>query len=303
MTNQTSMDTAKSTAYVEDYLDCIESLPNDLQRNVSQMREVDSLYQSVLKEIQQHYKTLGDKDLDGNSRRRCLVQMQCALVRSQELGDEKLHLASQIVELTENRLRQMETNSESLIIRERVEQRTQETSKVNIKSSYTKPGYVKPGYNKPGYNKQGYNKPGYGKPGYGKPGYGKVAAYNKVAKKVVENNQEKAMKRPRRQRNHDNGKEKEIEVPTNEVAKPAKKKKRSKVNKAERVASPVEPPIDPNEPTYCLCNQVSYGEMVGCDNKDCPFEWFHFGCVGLTLKPKGRWYCPRCRPAQEAKKK
>lgn len=22
---------------------------------------------------------------------------------------------------------------------------------------------------------------------------------------------------------------------------------------------------DPNEPRYCYCNQVSYGEMVGCD--------------------------------------
>lgn len=26
--------------------------------------------------------------------------------------------------------------------------------------------------------------------------------------------------------------------------------------------------IDPNEPTYCLCHQVSYGEMIGCDNPD-----------------------------------
>lgn len=25
-------------------------------------------------------------------------------------------------------------------------------------------------------------------------------------------------------------------------------------------------PVDPNEPTYCFCNQVSYGEMVACDN-------------------------------------
>lgn len=25
-------------------------------------------------------------------------------------------------------------------------------------------------------------------------------------------------------------------------------------------------PVDPNEPTYCLCNQVSYGEMVACEN-------------------------------------
>ncbi|XP_060844934.1 inhibitor of growth protein 4-like isoform X3 [Rhopalosiphum padi] len=29
-------------------------------------------------------------------------------------------------------------------------------------------------------------------------------------------------------------------------------------------------PVDPNEPTYCLCKQVPYGEMIGCDNPDCP---------------------------------
>jgi len=27
-------------------------------------------------------------------------------------------------------------------------------------------------------------------------------------------------------------------------------------------------PVDPNEPTYCLCAQVSYGKMIGCDNPD-----------------------------------
>ncbi|VDK33702.1 unnamed protein product [Taenia asiatica] len=53
-------------------------------------------------------------------------------------------------------------------------------------------------------------------------------------------------------------------------------------------------PIDPNEPTYCVCQQVSYGEMVACDNRDCPIEWFHFGCVGLTAKPRGQWFCPQC---------
>lgn len=33
-------------------------------------------------------------------------------------------------------------------------------------------------------------------------------------------------------------------------------------------------PVDPNEPTYCLCHQVSYGEMIGCDNSDCPIGKF-----------------------------
>lgn len=28
---------------------------------------------------------------------------------------------------------------------------------------------------------------------------------------------------------------------------------------------------DPNEPRYCLCNQVSYGDMVACDNEDVSF--------------------------------
>jgi len=51
---------------------------------------------------------------------------------------------------------------------------------------------------------------------------------------------------------------------------------------------------DPDEPTYCICNQVSYGEMIACDNVDCDIEWFHYNCVGLTAAPKGKWYCPNC---------
>ena len=31
-------------------------------------------------------------------------------------------------------------------------------------------------------------------------------------------------------------------------------------------------PVDPNEPTYCICQQVSYGEMIGCDNPDVSFH-------------------------------
>ncbi|KAF2964911.1 hypothetical protein GQX73_g8663 [Xylaria multiplex] len=45
---------------------------------------------------------------------------------------------------------------------------------------------------------------------------------------------------------------------------------------------------------YCLCQAVSYGDMVACDNPSCPFEWFHWSCVGLKSEPEGRWYCPSC---------
>ncbi|KAJ0784342.1 putative chromatin regulator PHD family [Helianthus annuus] len=35
-------------------------------------------------------------------------------------------------------------------------------------------------------------------------------------------------------------------------------------------ATPLEmdQPIDPNEPTYCVCHQVSYGDMIACDNEN-----------------------------------
>lgn len=45
---------------------------------------------------------------------------------------------------------------------------------------------------------------------------------------------------------------------------------------------------------YCLCHNVSYGDMVACDNDNCPYEWFHWSCVGLKSEPNGTWYCPVC---------
>lgn len=42
---------------------------------------------------------------------------------------------------------------------------------------------------------------------------------------------------------------------------------------------------DGDEPTYCYCNSVSYGEMVACDSDDCEREWFHLACVGLKVAP------------------
>jgi hypothetical protein len=86
--------------------------------------------------------------------------------------------------------------------------------------------------------------------------------------------------------------------------------------------------IDPDEPRYCLCNRVSFGTMIQCDNVDvsqehrsyfpqglqsgrttrqqtltavneqnCEKEWFHIECVGLSEIPARttKWYCPQCR--------
>lgn len=82
------------------------------------------------------------------------------------------------------------------------------------------------------------------------------------------------------------------------TGKKKKRKSRGQTQVTQREESPPreeEPVIDPDEPTYCLCDQISYGEMIMCDNDLCPIEWFHFQCVQLTTKPKGKWFCPKCR--------
>jgi hypothetical protein len=80
-------------------------------------------------------------------------------------------------------------------------------------------------------------------------------------------------------------------------------------------------PIDADEARYCLCNRVSFGTMIQCDNVDvsfnvfrarsldiprimrlinsqnCKQEWFHLECVELSEIPARttKWYCPECR--------
>lgn len=79
------------------------------------------------------------------------------------------------------------------------------------------------------------------------------------------------------------------------LGKKKKRKTRQIQTHKEDSPPPEEQAIDPDEPTYCLCDQISFGEMIMCDNDLCPIEWFHFSCVTLTTKPKGKWYCPKCR--------
>lgn len=46
-------------------------------------------------------------------------------------------------------------------------------------------------------------------------------------------------------------------------------------------------PVDPNEPTYCLCHQVSYGEMIGCDNTDVSFMALYYRSCSISMSMIG----------------
>lgn len=215
----------------------------------------------ILKDLDDYYEKF-KRETDAVQKRRMLHCIQRALIRSQELGDEKIQIVSQMVELVENRTRQVDSHVELF-------ETCQETNDTTGNSG--------------------------------------KASQDKSKNETIAQAEKPNNKRSRRQRNNENRENASNNhdhdditsgTPKEKKAKTSKKKKRSKA-KAEREASPPDLPIDPNEPTYCLCNQVSYGEMIGCDNDECPIEWFHFSCVGLNHKPKGKWYCPKCRGENE----
>ncbi|PBP21474.1 PHD-finger domain-containing protein [Diplocarpon rosae] len=62
--------------------------------------------------------------------------------------------------------------------------------------------------------------------------------------------------------------------------------------------------VEDDEPRYCYCDGVSYGEMVGCDSDTCEREWFHLECVGLKVAPvgKAKWYCDDCKEKLKQKR-
>lgn len=83
------------------------------------------------------------------------------------------------------------------------------------------------------------------------------------------------------------------------ATKKAKKRKTTKKQNAQISQESIDEVIQDDgitdETTYCICQQISYGEMIFCENDTCPIEWFHFSCVDLTAKPKGRWYGHFCK--------
>ncbi|GAA5935198.1 hypothetical protein JCM10213_000675 [Rhodosporidiobolus nylandii] len=76
-------------------------------------------------------------------------------------------------------------------------------------------------------------------------------------------------------------------------------RKEEKKKEKEMAEVQVGMPIDPNEPVYCYCRRVSFGEMIACENEDCPREWYHLDCVGLDKAPEGEWYCDDCDPGKK----
>ncbi|GEQ67655.1 hypothetical protein JCM33374_g1320 [Metschnikowia sp. JCM 33374] len=103
-----------------------------------------------------------------------------------------------------------------------------------------------------------------------------------------------------------NVKKRRKEKETDKVVPPVateKKKTVSKPRKEKENEPTSNSASNGSEPTYCYCNQISFGEMVGCDGETCEREWFHLPCIGFKNPPKGKWYCDDCLAKMKKPKK
>lgn len=248
--------TAKA-AYLEHYLDSLETLPAELQRNFNLMRDLDSRAHEEIKTIdrltaeylQNIFEYTAEEKYDRIS------QIRKYFKKALDYGDDKVQLAMQTYEMVDKHIRRLDADLARF--------------EADLKDKTLNPN---------------------------------VSEVETAHKKKGRKAGEKEKKKGRRTMSDDD-----------EIPKAVRKKiKTQAVIPPEIGALPatltithpsdvLDMPVDPNEPTYCFCHQVSYGEMIGCDNPDCPIEWFHFACVGLTCKPKGKWYCSNC--SAERKKK
>lgn len=259
-----------STSYLEQYLDSLDSLPIELQRNFTLMRELDSRAQDVMKTIDRVAEDYLDnmKHYGKDKKKETLADIQKYFDKTKEYGDDKVQLAIQTYEMVDKYIRKLDTDLA------RFEQEIQEKAMKNTGGSGAGSGGAAGG--------------GGSASGASKTKRGRKKAKDKAEPGPEADDTKASSKRKSGKKATASGSSSVVGVLSSIAA----------TTSGADIAAPshdvLDMPVDPNEPTYCVCQQVSYGEMIGCDNPDCTIEWFHFACVSLTSKPKGKWYCPRC---------
>lgn len=265
-----------SALYLEHYLDSLEHLPIELQRNFTLMRDLDSRAQTLMKNIDSLADTYlkNQKNLNQEQCKEQLDKIQSLFNKAKEYGDDKVQLAIQTYELVDKHIRRLDSDLarfESEIQDKALNSRNTEENSVGKKGrKKTKDG-------KDSKKKRSGNSSE-------EDSTGTVRGSKKKKQKCTTNTNSSGST-----------------VSGNTISASVVDAVLPGLAGITHPSDVLDMPVDPNEPTYCLCHQVSYGEMIGCDNPDCPIEWFHFACVGLTTKPKGKWYCPKC--TQDRKKK
>uniref|UniRef100_A0A8C5FRF1 Inhibitor of growth protein N-terminal histone-binding domain-containing protein n=1 Tax=Gadus morhua TaxID=8049 RepID=A0A8C5FRF1_GADMO len=211
--------------YLEHYLDSIENLPFELQRNFNLMRDLDQRTEDLKGQIDSLAKeyTSNARTLSSEQKLSILRQIQQSYSKCKEFGDDKVQLAMQTYEMVDKHIRRLDTD----LARFEADLKEKQIESTDYDSTSSK------------------------------------------GKKTDARQKEKKMAKTRSKVKS-----------SDEDGSPKSAQKKVKLLQPGEFNAPasnfgnvhpsdvLDMPVDPNEPTYCLCHQVSYGEMIGCDNTD-----------------------------------
>ncbi|KAI8888157.1 hypothetical protein K501DRAFT_291737 [Backusella circina FSU 941] len=227
--------------YIDDYLDIIEALPIDLQKNFTLLKEMDGYAQDSTSATAKAAIELIDNidDLDPVDRFIKLKDMVDLLTESARRSSEKAALAKVTLNAVDRHCNRLDANLVKF-------EENQALGQVRIVAQ-----------------------PGLAPSSKSLRNYSNLSSKEKISKKINDKRESQSAKK-RRAKDDLNMprvlKETRNRTSHSEKGKPMKTlpiRKNGKVKSSDTDAS-----IDPNEPLYCYCQQVSYGEMVGCDNSD-----------------------------------
>ncbi|XP_046985458.1 inhibitor of growth protein 5-like [Schistocerca americana] len=306
------MQTATMTCalYLEHYLDSLEHLPIELQRNFTLMRDLDARAQGLMRNIDrmasEYLRQL--KTLPPHKRKEQMNTIQHLFNKAKEYGDDKVQLAIQTYELVDKHIRRLDADlarfeaeiqdkalstsrSQQQQLQQQQQQQQEEAyagkkgrKKLKDKERKKRAGNGSSEEEASVASKGSRKKHKKGSLGLGGSGHGSSASGSGAGPSCSGLGGSSLVEC--------------IDVPVGVGGVGGMLPSLAAIAHPSDV---LDMPVDPNEPTYCLCHQVSYGEMIGCDNPDCPIEWFHFACVGLVTKPKGKWFCPKCNADRKKK--
>ncbi|RZB77514.1 ING domain containing protein, partial [Asbolus verrucosus] len=100
-----------SALYLEHYLDSLENLPIELQRNFTLMRDLDSRAQGLMQNIDSLADSyLRNKTITSDEKKEQLDRIQSLFNKAKEYGDDKVQLAIQTYELVDKHIRRLDND-------------------------------------------------------------------------------------------------------------------------------------------------------------------------------------------------
>ncbi|CAG2104226.1 unnamed protein product [Medioppia subpectinata] len=237
--------------YLDHFLDSLETLPTDLQRNFTLMRDLDTktegnLFLNVLnvssnselvskinKSSEDYIVSVNELSTEDKCNR--FDHIHDMFEKAKVLSDDKVQLAMQTYEMVDKHIRRLDTELTKF---DNDLKDTQLTIQSAEPVTHTAEDGKKKGRRSDKTKSTGFNPKNVIKTESEK---GKKKQEMKMSESSVLANSSVASVLPALMANSDIG---------------------------------LDMAVDPNEPTYCLCHQVSYGEMIGCDNLDCTTFFF-----------------------------